>query len=1489
MPPTSYQLCSGWLPLAAADANEGTDSDRSVIVCAARPSCPRGFVVVRHTPCVDGTQITCARLRAGTVLNQGEGATTACVTVRGNSLSVCPVGFVTTAICLSSSIRICGGFDASVECCSVQDLATPHWRACRVGYGFYPILGVPGFQRCVGLGWDQSAVVGGGDTAGLSKFGMQGSALPSLSALAFLGTWSTSGTPSATTPSVVLVANDGTLGLAQVNVLGTAFALRGVRAGPLTLKLATTPSCVAVSGPKSVVVGRVGAIEQVTLGDSGQLWFVTHVAGSTDGTAKENPLVDGGPVSQPLVEITAIASRPGSVNRDVFCITENAVWRVSNTVITLFSGRGEKDVGARTYSAGIVASDTRLQHPVALTASATHLFVADDVQGTVWAFPVSLSRPATSFILLGVPGGAGVPRCHPTVNETVLSRPVALSYLAAGWNDGTSDGGSDVLFVVDGQFAGCILRLDDVASRVNGRLTAAAGAACRYVVPDACDPYRSEVQSRGYRSTFVSPPFRTAATTAYPVTSVSVNAAGMLLLSMAGETAVFATPLSSPSVRRAWTATPSLRLSGSVSFSVSTSTSQSRLTVSFSTSFARSLSTSLSTTRCTGLAPVGVWIPTDSASDGMSDGEAKDAAVKAYLDTAVAKAASQHVRYQRLLLTNPTAQRVRPVLKASPLTTLTTSFYVSTTGCNVFNFVNGTFALAAYLPPDSVQGLTDLGVNNSASIRSTDSNRSSSPLVASPGEQVASILRALTPFDTREVPSLSGLPRVVTRSGTSASVVPLLNTQQPFLVVDGPFHPNGDGLSIYGISRVTNWGDFILVSPTPRRDTVRITFGPYKRYHPTLVENVVLVFSPSVFDTATEALRIPIVMDPVVERVFDPTLQDVLSGAINGALLTSMLSQSPIVAMRGGRVQFLMRTTECPLEDTAVPLDFGQHPIGISLGEGKYRYYIGAVILNTALMAVIVVLYFGVAALYWAIRGRHFDVTKTYGRSLRFLRMPSILVAPYALYIQPTLTSAIKALINGQPRGGEQGERSVSSLVLLFLILIYSYIVYLMFCEFEARAKTTASMNALEVQLKGHIDWQNISNPQGGKGFVQKYGSLFHEFVEDRYWYILVELGFTIAFAVSDAPSLSSIERCLISRVVVGLALVCYVAVFALLRPMQSRVKQQILTAAATCDAIGFALAAMSFAPFMGILASIAISGSALCMLAMAIVHVAELILVKSDTFVGWWASAQPTQAALGKLLAGHVGQHPGGKLETEGEEKDADDVDDGDEDDNDEDDPSNGVDPSLLSPGAREAAAKLKAARTQQRRANRKSRLASPHAKSEFFVNNGITYRISDGSFLIPQLKTSPEAFALRYNPLHNQGSPKLSRAPASAGAGQQSLAPLLQEEEPAAGSPVDPTVGYVKPVFVFDGKAFMKKTRRLKKQQERDDRRRERELRGEIMMLGGEEDGDEDSSSSSSSQDEGLVDKSRTDMKTIRRVNPLDTASRRPRTREEEVFDMI
>lgn len=448
----------------------------------------------------------------------------------------------------------------------------------------------------------------------------------------------------------------------------------------------------------------------------------------------------------------------------------------------------------------------------------------------------------------------------------------------------------------------------------------------------------------------------------------------------------------------------------------------------------------------------------------------------------------------------------------------------------------------------------------------------------------------------------------------------------PRLRLNPRAHRRGEGASIFGIQHLANASAFVTAELDQRAPlpTVVVTFGPDLSYQPTIDEVVDVVWPPEAFEYAPRTeMIVTLRFSPKREQVFDPTFRTAISFAAAGSLMTSFVVLSPLTAIRSGRLEHIARISECPLEDVPERLPFSVSPVGLSVGTGNYRYHIGAVFFNLAVVFLAIALPLMAASLLFVgLRLPSFD------HALRLVRFPSIVTAPVVLLLMPTLTSSLKVLWFGQQRAVEHGERTMSSFAVLctaFLVVVSAVVLTF---RFGAVPTTNKSHSTLELVVRGKWQWMNDGKPN--EGFVEKMGAAFAETGPSRHWYFLVELIFTVCFASVDAPSLSTREACRVFQLVAAALFMTYAIMLFLLRPFQSKSKMRLLAAAAVFEFCGVTAGTLFLSQAMSVIAMVFISLSAACLVAVAVLHGVQLVVVHLTTLKRWWfGEPEPTVAAV--------------------------------------------------------------------------------------------------------------------------------------------------------------------------------------------------------------------------------------------------------------------
>jgi hypothetical protein len=425
----------------------------------------------------------------------------------------------------------------------------------------------------------------------------------------------------------------------------------------------------------------------------------------------------------------------------------------------------------------------------------------------------------------------------------------------------------------------------------------------------------------------------------------------------------------------------------------------------------------------------------------------------------------------------------------------------------------------------------------------------------------------------------------------------------PRLQLNPGVHPHGEGASAFGVRNV-NKSSFLRASPSAQASDVVLTLGPAEEYTPTIPESVDLVWPRDAFDPPAETeLSITLFLLPRRTQVFDPLFREVIMYGAGLALVSSIAALSPITAIRAGRLEYLTRISECPVEDTATPLPFTMSPVGIAIGTGTYRYYIGAVMMNMAIMGGIALLPTLAVLIAFLVDKQATSLLD----AMRTVCYPGIVAAPIVLFMMPTLTSSLKVLYFGQQRNLEEGERTLSS---LFVVLTFAFVSI---CAVKLRRlgsipQVSRNLSALHTTVLGHWTW--VDRDRSSEGFTRRFGALFRETVPSKSWYFLVELVFMILFGVLDAPTTATMEACRVIQLCGSVLFTVYFIMLLRLRPFQSRAKTVLLTASAFFECASVVSGALLVDATMSIIAMALLAGSFACLLGLVVVHVAQIVLL---------------------------------------------------------------------------------------------------------------------------------------------------------------------------------------------------------------------------------------------------------------------------------------
>ena len=248
------------------------------------------------------------------------------------------------------------------------------------------------------------------------------------------------------------------------------------------------------------------------------------------------------------------------------------------------------------------------------------------------------------------------------------------------------------------------------------------------------------------------------------------------------------------------------------------------------------------------------------------------------------------------------------------------------------------------------------------------------------------------------------------------------------------------------------------------------------------------------------------------------------------ALLSSFAGPTGVTSM--AKIQ-IIRKMRCRIEDIDLahsqPLDWDQSPLQLQIGDGADRYFMGAVIGNIAILAVVILL----CHLYATIQG----CAHTYG----LVAIPAVFLIPGLL-----LSSIELVFFVGSVRSILVG---IIGMLLVLGLPAALYIVVFRTKSFSAVVvQSTERVSRSNAFLFGEHDWVSTEDDEH---FTHKYRACFESYNQANSYFLFLEI--TVLLAIGGLSAWKTEELCLVRNLVIVGVVIIYAGAFFYLQPYMSR------------------------------------------------------------------------------------------------------------------------------------------------------------------------------------------------------------------------------------------------------------------------------------------------------------------------------------------------
>jgi hypothetical protein len=222
--------------------------------------------------------------------------------------------------------------------------------------------------------------------------------------------------------------------------------------------------------------------------------------------------------------------------------------------------------------------------------------------------------------------------------------------------------------------------------------------------------------------------------------------------------------------------------------------------------------------------------------------------------------------------------------------------------------------------------------------------------------------------------------------------------------------------------------------------------------------------------------------------------------AVASACLSGLVSPHAYAASQGPRTAALVRLAKCA-NHVDTPISATAYPVTVPLGSGPFRYHVGAMLLNPALIILIVGLHAGTSIVANTDR-------KPLAEAIAAGRFPSASIPVFTWLLQDTVTSSFTVALHGigdqYASSDDVFWRAIASLVLAAGFVgvvstswLLNFRVRVSWVRLQAGSQSNGDGGvgaALAEFVAGRGDWVDQSVAHGVGRDVGRFGSLFRAY-----------------------------------------------------------------------------------------------------------------------------------------------------------------------------------------------------------------------------------------------------------------------------------------------------------------------------------------------------------------------------------------------------------
>eukprot|EP01062_Namystynia_karyoxenos_P050645 TRINITY_DN3945_c0_g1_i4.p1 TRINITY_DN3945_c0_g1~~TRINITY_DN3945_c0_g1_i4.p1 ORF type:complete len:1155 (+),score=129.15 TRINITY_DN3945_c0_g1_i4:72-3467(+) len=352
-----------------------------------------------------------------------------------------------------------------------------------------------------------------------------------------------------------------------------------------------------------------------------------------------------------------------------------------------------------------------------------------------------------------------------------------------------------------------------------------------------------------------------------------------------------------------------------------------------------------------------------------------------------------------------------------------------------------------------------------------------------------------------------------------------------------------------------------------------LTLPPIQAAHTAAPVRTVPAVTPTV--TAT----------PTVEPAGQLSAAEELAAAAGG-LVSTVKGMTAMMGPLGARLAVITQLN-CFVDDLDLghgeELDIEFHPLGIAVGSGHERYFVGAVLCNAGITLVCVALLAAVAAVL-ALRSQESSVWAAVIPHQAVVRFPSFCYLPYQYLNQGSALASVHCAFFPLAASSATQILGGGTLILYLLLPPLVWWTTLRGSGFRAVALPDTVLEekagmwgpariAVYRFVYGTTVWSSTAD-----NFVERFGIMFEVYAPGKQWWILPELLHMVVLALFAAWSPSERSSCDIRNFLAAVMLLAYFLVQVLYRPYLSMLTTSLQGVMALLNFLAVALIAAGLA-----------------------------------------------------------------------------------------------------------------------------------------------------------------------------------------------------------------------------------------------------------------------------------------------------------------------